>query len=372
LVKNIGVLGQGRKIASKFAHTRSKTNKFAMKIGLVGYKGSGKSSLFQWLTGIAPDPALTHSLQSATAAIPEPRFDALVKIYNPKKITYAGLEIVDTPGLARDQHGNPARLAQLREADALVWVIPVFDGSDPDKEIAAFKEDTVIADLEIVLNRIERVIEQNRRPIPKMEHDKLEHELSVLELVQAGLESGNPLQGEQLSPEQERVVRGFRLLSSKPKMLIINTSDEETDLAQYKKYARDNTPAIAISIALETELAKMSPEEKSAFLEEMQLPSNDKASVLQTILDASGQMTFMTAGEKELRTWLLPRGGTAWEAAAGIHTDMAKGFIRAEVWRTEDLIRLGSERAVKAENLVRREPKDYVIQDGDILLVHFS
>ena len=343
-----------------------------MKIGLVGYKGSGKSSLFQWLTGITPDPALSHSLQSATVAIPDVRFDALAKIYNPKKFTYAGLEIVDTPGLARDQHGNPARLAQLREADALVWVIPVFGGSDPDKEIAAFREDTVIADLEIVLNRVDKVIDQNRRPIPKAEHEKLEFELSVLELVQAGLESGNPLQEEQLTPEQQRVVRGFRLLNGKPKMMIINTPDDETDLEQYKKYEQAGMPVIAVSVALEMELAQMSPEEKTAFLAEMQLTSSDKSAVLHTLLAASGQMTFITAGERELRTWLLPRSSTALEAAASIHTDMAKGFIRAEVMRSEDLIRLGSERAVKAENLVRREPKDYIVQDDDILFFHFS
>ena len=343
-----------------------------MKIGLVGYKNSGKSLLFQWLTGIAPDPALSHSLQSATAAVPEERFEALAKIYNPKKITYAGLEIVDTPGLARDQHGNPARLAQLREADALVWVIPVFDGSDPNKEIAAFKEDTVIADLEIVLNRIEKVTEQNRRPVPKSEHDKFEFELAVLQLLQEGLESNKPLKEEQLTLEQQRVVRGFRLLSGKPQMMIINTPDEETDLQQYEKYAQADMPVIAVSIALETELAKMPPEDKSAFLAEMQLPSSDKSAVLHAILSASRQQTFMTAGEKELRTWLMPQGGSALDAAGAIHTDMVKGFIRAEVMRAEDLIRLGSERAVKAENLVRREPKDYVVQDGDILLFHFS
>jgi ribosome-binding ATPase YchF (GTP1/OBG family) len=343
-----------------------------MKIGLVGYKGSGKSLLFHWITGIAPDPALSHSLQSATAAIPEERFEALTKIYNPKKITYAGLEIVDTPGLARDQQGNPARLAQLREADALIWVIPVFEGSNPEKEIAAFKDDTVIADLEIVLNRIEKVIEQNKRPVPKPEHEKLEFELSVLELLQEGLESGKPIKEEQLTQEQQRVVRGFRLLSGKAQMMIINTPDDETDLERYKKYNIAGTPVLAVSIALESELEKMSPEEKSAFLEEMQLPSSDKAAVIRTILDASGQMTFMTAGEKELRTWLMPKGGTALEAAGAIHTDMVKGFIRAEVMKAEDLIRLGSERAVKAENLVRREPKDYIVQDGDILLFHFS
>jgi ribosome-binding ATPase YchF (GTP1/OBG family) len=343
-----------------------------MKIGLVGYKGSGKSLLFQWLTGTAPDPSLSHSLQSATAAIPEERFEALTKIYNPKKITYAGLEIVDTPGLARDQQGNPARLAQLREADTLVWVIPVFDGSDPEKEIAAFKDEMVIADLEIVLNRIEKVTEQNRRPIPKSEHEKLEFELSVLALLQEGLESGKPMKEEQLSPEQQRVVRGFRLLSGKPQMMIINTPDDEHDLEQYKRHDLAGTPVLAISVALESELGKMSPEEKAAFLAEMQLPSSDKSAVIRTILDASGQMTFITAGEKELRTWLMPKGGTALEAAGAIHTDMVKGFIRAEVMKAEDLIRLGSERAVKAENLVRREPKDYSVQDGDILLFHFS
>jgi ribosome-binding ATPase YchF (GTP1/OBG family) len=348
-----------------------------MKIGLVGYKGSGKSLLFQWLTGVAPDPSLSHSLQSATVAVPEKRFEALTKIYNPKKITYAGLEIVDTPGLARPQqdspvHGNPARLAQLREADALIWVIPVFNGSKPEEEIAAFKEDTVIADLEIVLNRIEKVTEQNKRPVPKSEHEKFEFELSVLELLQEGLESDKPLKEDDLTLEQQRVVRGFRLLSGKPQMMIINTPDDETDLEQYKKYATVQTPVIAVSVALEAELAKMSLEEKSAFLAEMQLPSSDKSAVIHTILDASGQTTFMTAGEKELRTWLVPKGGTAVEAAGAIHTDMVKGFIRAEVMKAEDLIRLGSERAVKAENLVRREPKDYVVQDGDILLFHFS
>jgi ribosome-binding ATPase YchF (GTP1/OBG family) len=208
--------------------------------------------------------------------------------------------------------------------------------------------------------------------VPKSEHEKFEFELSVLQLLQEGLESNKPLKEEQLTLEQQRVVRGFRLLSGKPQMMIINTPDDETDLEKYKKHDLAGTPVLAISISLETELTKMPPEEKTAFLTEMQLPSSDKSAVLHTILAASGQQTFMTAGEKELRTWLVPKGGTAIEAAGAIHTDMVKGFIRAEVMRAEDLIRLGSERAVKAENLVRREPKDYVVQDGDILLFHFS
>ncbi|MDR3198392.1 MAG: DUF933 domain-containing protein [Planctomycetaceae bacterium] len=343
-----------------------------MKIGLVGYKGSGKSTLFQWLTGVSADPALSHTLQSATAPIPEQRFDDLIKIYKPKKITYASIEIVDTPGLARDQQGNPARLAQLREADALVWVVPVFNGSDPATEIGAFQEDTILADLEIILNRIEKVTEQNKRPVPKSEHEKFEFELVTLDLLREGLESGQPVKEDQLTLEQQRVVRGFRLLSGKPRMTIINTADDETDLKQYEKFVTPEVPVIAVSARLETELDQMTPEEKAAFLNEMLLPSTDKKIVIKMMLDASGQMTFLTAGEKEVRTWLVQKGGTALDAAAAIHTDMAKGFIRAEVTKADDLIRLGSERAVKAENLVRREPKDYLIQDGDIFLFHFS
>ena len=343
-----------------------------MKIGLVGYKGSGKSMLFQWLTGVEANPSLTHTLQSATAPVPEPRFAALCEIYKPKKTTYASIEIVDTPGLARDQHGNPQRLAQLREADALVWVVPVFDGSDPEKEITAFKEDTILADLEIVMNRIDRVTEQNKRPVPKTEHEKFEFELETLKLLQEGLETGNPLKDDQLTLEQQKLTRGFRLLSGKPRMMIVNTPDDETELKQYEKFAEPDVPAVAVSVSLETELETMSPEDRKAFLDEMRLSSTDKNKIVKMMLDASGEMTFLTAGEKEIRTWLMPKGGTALDAAGAIHTDMVKGFIRAEVMKAEDLIRLGSERAVKAENLVRREPKDYVVQDGDILLFHFS
>ncbi|MDR1925892.1 MAG: DUF933 domain-containing protein [Planctomycetaceae bacterium] len=343
-----------------------------MKIGLVGYKSSGKSSLFRWLTGQVAAPALVHSSQSATALLPEPRFKKLIEIYNPKKITHATIEIVDTPGLSRDQQGNPARLGQLRETDALIWVVPVFDGSDTLSEIGAFKADVVIADLEIVCNRMEKIQEQNRRPVPKSEHERLDFEYETLRLLQEGLENGNPLRDDQLTPEQQKLTRGFRLLSGKPRMLIINTADDEVDLKQYSKYAEADIPAIAVSVRLELELEQMNEQDKKAFLDEMQLPSTHKSFVLKSILDASGQMTFMTAGEKELRTWLIPKNGTAIDAAAAIHTDMAKGFIRAEVMDANDLIKLGNERAVKAANLVRRESKDYIVKDSDILLFHFS
>ncbi len=343
-----------------------------MKIGIVGYKGAGKSTVFEWLTGVKADPAQAHGTQSAMAAVPEPRVAALCEIYHPKKVTMASLEIVDTPGLARDQEGNSARLAQLREVDCLLCVVPVFDGADPKKELLAFEEDLTLADLELVMNRIDRVKGPQKRNLSKADQDKLAFELETLEMVQAAIEAGKPLREDELTEDQQKVTRAFRLMGEKPRMVLVNTADDATDLESYKAFSTEKCPVVAISVRLENDLAAMSPEERAAFLEEMGLASSDRDAAIRTLLDASGQMLFLTAGEKEVRTWLVRKNGTAVEAAAEIHTDMAKGFIRAEIMKCDDLIRLGGERAVKAENLVRREPKDYVVQDGDVILFHFS
>ena len=366
-LSNIRIVASLAPFETKFYNSGSN-----MKIGLVGYKGSGKSTLFEWLTGAKADPALAHGTQSAMAAVPEPRIDALCEIYKPKKVTYASLEIVDTPGLARDQDGNPARLAQLREVGCLMCVVPVFEGSDLKKEMASFEEDLMLADLELVMNRIERLKGPQKRNLSKAELDKVAFELETLEMVQAALESGQPLREDELGEDQQKVTRAFRLLSEKPRMAIINTADDATDLESYKALSTEKCPVVAVSARLEIELAEMSPEDRAAFLEEMGLAASDRDAVIRTILDASGQMLFLTAGEKEVRTWLVRKNGTAVEAAGEIHTDMAKGFIRAEIMKCDDLVRLGSERAVKAENLNRREPKDYIVQDGDVILFHFS
>ena len=343
-----------------------------MKIGIVGYKGAGKSTLFEWLTGVKADPALSHGTQSAMAAVPEPRVAALCEIYHPKKVTMASLEIVDTPGLARDLEGNPARLAQLREVDCLVCVVPVYDGANLQKELQAFEEDLTLADLELVMNRIERVKGPQKRNLSKADNDKLTFELETLEMVQAAIEAGQPLREDEMSEDQQKVTRAFRLMSEKPRMVIVNTADDATDLESYQAFTTDKCQVVAVSVRLEIELATMSPDERTAFLDEMGLTASDRDKILKMLLNASGQMLFLTAGEKEVRTWLVRKNGTAIEAAAEIHSDMAKGFIRAEIMKCDDLIRLGSERAVKAENLNRREPKDYVIQDGDVILFHFS
>ena len=343
-----------------------------MKIGLVGYQGSGKSTLFEWLTGVTPDPGAVHTGQSAMAPVPEPRLESLREIYSAKKVTIASLEIVDTPGLSRTHEGNAARLAVLREAGCLVLVVAAFDGSDPATELSSFIEDLLLADMEIVSTRLERVEESLKKPLPRPEHEKFVHEEEVLKAVLAAMEAGEPLRETDMTDEQLRVTRAFRLLSEKPRMVIVNTADDEADPKRFAESVPEGVVMIPIPVGLELELARMSPEDRAEFEAEMGVGGSDRDQLIRTLMDVSGQMLFLTAGPKEVRTWMLRKGATAQEAAGGIHTDMFRGFIRAEVMTCADLIRLGGEREVKAEHLVRQEPKDYVVRDDDILLIRFS
>jgi ribosome-binding ATPase len=343
-----------------------------MKIGLVGYQGSGKSTLFHWLTGVAPDPALAHTGQSAMATIPEPRVEQLCKIYDPKKVTLAAIELVDTPGLSRAHEGNAARLAMIREAGCLVFVVAAFSNTDPLADLRSFDEDLVLADMEIVSNRIHRIEDSLKKPLPRPEHQLLEHEHTTLKIVLAAMESGKPLRESHMTEEQQKVTRAFRLLSEKPRLVIVNTADDESNPERFTSLSTPEAPVMAVPAGLELELSKMTPADREEFEREMGLVGTDRDHLIRTLLKISGQMIFFTAGEKEVRTWLLRQGGTALEAADGIHTDLARGFIRAEVMTVADLIRLGSERELKAQHLMRQEPKDYLIKDDDILFIRFS
>lgn len=343
-----------------------------MKIALVGYKGSGKSTVFQWLTGVKADPALAHTIQSAAVQVPDARIEALCKIYHPKKVTHASLEIVDTPGLSRTHEGNAARLALIREAGCLVLVVSAFEGSDPAADLKTFSEDLLLADMEIVANRISRVEESLKKPVPRQEREALLHEEATLNLVLAAMESGKPLLAEDMTDEQLKVTRAFRLMSEKPRMVILNTADDEEHPERFLKAMPEGISSFAVPARLELELSQMSPEDRAEFEKEMGVGGADRDQLIRTIMDVSGQMTFFTAGEKEVRTWMLPKGGTAVQAADSIHSDLARGFIRAEVMSCADLVRLGSERDVKAKHLLRQEPKDYVVKDDDVLLIRFS
>ncbi len=341
-----------------------------MKIGIVGYSGSGKSTLFEWLTGVAPDPAAAHTGQTAMAPIPDARVEPLRTIYQPKKVTLAALELLDTPGLSRTHEGNAARLAVLREAECLVLVAAAFTGADPLTDLASFEEDLLLADLEIVTGRVARLRESVKKPRPNRDQELAE--LEALEPLLTAMEEGQALRDLDLSDAQQRATRSFRLLTEKPKLMVVNAADDEDNLDRFAQKAGPGQQVVAYRLSLELELARLPEEERAELEQDLGLTSSSRDDLLRAILDVSGYQLYFTAGEKEVRTWLLPVGGTALDAAAGIHTDLARGFIRAEVMRCADLIRLGGEREVKAEGLMRQEHKDYVVGDDDILLIRFS
>ena len=195
--------------------------------------------------------------------------------------------------------------------------------------------------------------------------------MDAIEPLVEHLESGRPVHEMELNDDQQKAIKSFCLLTQKPCVVIVNLGDDE-DGAKYESESSDLLPILAVPVSLELELGKMEPDEREMFREEMGVASYDRDGLIRQLMSASGQMLFFTAGEKEVRTWLIRQGGTALDAAEGIHSVLARGFIRAETMTCADLIQLGSEREVKAANLMRQEPKDYVIQDGDILNIRFS
>ena len=276
-----------------------------MKIGLVGYQGSGKSTVFEWITGQKPDPAMGHTGQSVMAAIPEPRIEGLCRIYKPKKVSIASLELVDTPGLSRSHEGSAARLAMIREAGCLVLVIDAYGRNDPMSDMQAFDSDLILADMEIVSNRITRVEDTLRKPVPRQERETYEHEHATLKAVLEGLECGKPLRESDMTDDQLRVTRSFRLFGEKPRVVIFNTADDETQPERFTSLSTPETPVLAVPAGLELELARMSPEDRAAFQAEMGVGGADRDAMIRTLLTTSRQRLFLTAGEKEVRTWLL-------------------------------------------------------------------
>ncbi|HVC95977.1 MAG TPA: DUF933 domain-containing protein, partial [Pirellulales bacterium] len=234
--------------------------------------------------------------------------------------------------------------------------------------------------LEIVSGRVERLRESVKKPRPNREQEQVE--LAALERVLTAIESGTPRAASEMSDDEFKATRSFRLLTEKPTLVVVNCADDDENLERFAQLAaRPGTAGTAaakgprmlgVRVGLELELARMSESDRADFESEMGLVGPRRDEVLRTVLDASGQMLYFTAGEKEVRTWMLRQGGTALEAADNIHSDLARGFIRAETMQCGDLIRLGSEREIKAAGLVRQEPKDYVIRDGDILNIKFS
>ncbi|QEH33343.1 Ribosome-binding ATPase YchF [Aquisphaera giovannonii] len=334
-----------------------------MRVGLVGFAGSGKSTLFHLLTGAVPDPGKVHSGQVGVAVLEDSRLDFLASLHNPKKITPATVEFLDTPGLMPGSHGdNPQRLALIREGDALLIVLNGFAGADPAAEYAAFREEMLFADMSVVTNRAERLEASVKKHRPDWEVQ--EKELATVRRILSALEEGRSVASLGLSAEEKKPLRSFGLLTDKPQVVVLNAPQGEGVPDALRALAPD---ALALDAKLELELVQLEPAEREVFMADLGVAELGRARIIRAAYDAVGIITFFTAGEPEVRGWNLERGGTAVDAAGKIHTDLAKGFVRAEVTAYDELVAAGSIKEAKNRKIQRLEGKDYIVKDGDVV-----
>jgi ribosome-binding ATPase YchF (GTP1/OBG family) len=339
-----------------------------MKIGIVGFSGSGKSTVFTWLTAVKPDPALMQRGQVGIAKIADARLDWLSAHFHPKKTTHATIELVDTPGLlTSERKDNPRRLAILREADGLLIVLTGFGGGDAAQELRNFRAELAFADLEIVTNRISKLEAQGKKPKPAKEREADEQELALLKRIAAALEERQSTVEVGLSEEQEKAVRSFQMLTLKPELVLLNIGDDRIGKPLPDSLVNLSSNAQQAPVKLEMELAELPESDRGAFMQDLGLAGFSLDTILHWLFYGMGRIAFFTVGEDECRAWPIHRGDNAQTGAGQIHTDLAEGFVRAEIVPFEDFKKLGSMKEAKAHGVYRLEGKIYIVKDGDIM-----
>ncbi len=345
-----------------------------MKVGLVGYSGSGKSIAFQWLTGVEPDPGKIQQGQTGMAHVPDERLAKMAAKFKPKKTKYAEIAFLDTPGLLlSERKDNPRRLSILREANGLVVVLDGFSGAKLADQLTKFREELIFADLEIIMNRVERLHSQAKKTKPVKEREQDEAELATLKRITTCLESGHTTATLGLKPEDEKLIRSFQLLTLKPEMVFINRGDSNfSEPAPEDLLALTKNPVTA-PVKLEHELAELDEESRTAFMADLGVTGFSRDQVIRDLFYGMGRIVFFTVGEDECRSWAIDKGIPSVEAAGAIHTDLSKGFIRAEVMSYDDFLKAGYEEKIcKSTGTFRLESKEYIVQDGDIMHIRAS
>jgi ribosome-binding ATPase YchF (GTP1/OBG family) len=341
-----------------------------MKVGIAGFSGSGKSTVFEWLTGVKPDPSRSQHGQIGIAEIPDERLDWLSGHFKPKKHTPAKLEFLDTPGLlSGERRDNPRRLAILRDAGGLLVVLNGFAAGDLAKELRDFREELLFADMEIVSGRIDRLDDQLKKPRPAKQKEQDQAELDLLRRVLAAFETGQGAATLGLKEDEEKAIRSFQLLTLKPELVFVNIAEDRIGQPLPAELMQLAPSALQAPAKLEDELEELAPEDRQAFMKDLNLTGFSRPQTLQTIFYAMGNIVFFTVGEDECRAWPLPKGANAVEGADQIHTDLARGFVRGEVVSYEDFRKVGSMKEAKTHGVYRLESKTYVVHDGDILHV---
>jgi ribosome-binding ATPase len=339
-----------------------------MKVGLVGYAGSGKSTVFQWLTGEAPDPAKVQQGQVGMADVPDERLDKMSLHFKPKKGTkHAAIAFLDTPGLMADERkDNPRRLGILREANGLLVVLDGFSASNLAEQLTKFREELVFADLDIVSNRADKLTSQLKRNKPAKEREADQAEFDIVKKMQAALEAGQSPRTMTLRPEEEKLIRSFQLLTLKPEMVFVNRGDAAGSLPA--DLLKLSPTAVGAPVQLERELAELDEESRAAFAADLGITGSSRGQTIRDIFSGMGRIVFFTVGDDECRAWAIDKDTPAVEAAGAIHTDLSKGFVRANVMSYPVFLAAGyEEKHCKTAGTLRQESKEYVVQDGDIM-----
>ena len=353
-----------------------------MKLGVVGLPNVGKSTLFNAITknNIPSEnyPFCTIEPNTGVVAVPDDRLIKLAEMYNTKKITPATIEFVDIAGLVKGASkgeglGNKF-LSHIRETDAIVHVVRCFENSKII-HIEEINMELILADLESVIKRLERVSKG-----VKAGDKTAVAEMTLLEKLRTLLEQEKPVRSYPATEEEKEMIKGFFLITSKPVIYCANVNEEQIknqdsdpNIAKVRNYAvLDNAESIVVCAKIEEELSKLSDEELEMFKEELGLKEFGLGQLIVASYRLLGLISYLTAGEPEVRAWTIKRGTKAPQAAGKIHTDFEKGFIKAEVVSYNDLIELGSMAAAKEKGKVRMEGKDYVVQDGDVMLFRFN
>jgi GTP-binding protein YchF len=354
-----------------------------MKTAIIGLPMVGKTSLFTILTGVHEATRVgVMEVRVGVTKVPDMRLDALAKIFDPPKITHATVEYLDFPSISKEALRDPSYLAGLRVADALAHVLRLFPSDtvphekgsvDPLRDLEDVEMELILSDLVVVEKRMER-LEKDRK---KAKSPELDREFALLERCKATLEANTSLRSLELTTDEEKLIRGFQFLSQKPMLFVLNIGEEDVPRmrAVEEEYrngllaGRKHTGVTAICGKIEAELAELSPEEAREYVASYGLTESGLERLIAATYSLQGLMSFLTAGETEVRAWTIPAQSTAQKAAGAIHSDFEKKFIRAEVVNWQALIDHHGYPGVREKGLLRLEGKEYIVKDGDVLVI---
>jgi GTP-binding protein YchF len=361
-----------------------------MQVTIVGLPGSGKTTVFNALTG---GHAETGSFSGGRAApnvsvvkVPDERVDRLAELFHPRKTVYADVTYADVAlpaGAAREGTVNPDVLAQIRNADALLHVARAFVDpalavpADPWRDVADLDLEFTVADLGVIEKRLERLATQGRHG-SQAEREAAQREEELLRRLEPHLSAGKPLRSLDLTDDEELLIRGFRFLTQKPVLIVLNLDEARLPEAESlepdgrSRYAEPQSDVAALAGKIEAELAELSDDDARLFMDELGIAEPSRGRIIRLTYALLGLISFFTAGEDECRAWTLRRGSTAVDAAGAIHSDLARGFIRAQVIGYAELLDAGSMAEARKRGTLRQEGKTYVVADGDVLEVLFN